>query len=250
MQEKNLLFFAFGIFTYICMLYFLFAAMDVKIEKSWKDALSNEFWQPYFSEIKQFLLQEKAQWKTIYPSGSNIFSAFDATPFADVKVVALGQDPYHGPWQAHWLSFSVPDGISQPPSLKNIFKELHDDCAIHIPRSWNLLPWAKQWVLLLNAFLTVRAGEPASHQKIWRERFTDAVIRILSAKKEGIVFVFWWAFAQSKEQLVDTSRHFVLKAAHPSPFSAHRWFLWCKHFSQINDLLQKQDKKPINWSLG
>jgi len=224
--------------------------MDVKIEKSWKDALSNEFWQPYFSEIKQFLLQEKAQWKTIYPSGSNIFSAFDATPFADVKVVALGQDPYHGPWQAHWLSFSVPDGISQPPSLKNIFKELHDDCAIHIPRSWNLLPWAKQWVLLLNAFLTVRAGEPASHQKFWRERFTDAVIRTLSEKKEGLVFVFWWAFAQSKKPLVDTSRHFVLTAPHPSPFSAYKWFFWSKPFSQINNLLQKQDKKPIDWSLG
>lgn len=224
--------------------------MGVQIENSWKHVLASEFSLPYFSQIKEFLLQEKAAWRIIYPSGSNIFAAFDATPFDDVKVVILGQDPYHGVWQAHWLSFSVPDGIQQPPSLKNIFKELHDDCGIQLPDLWNLLPWAKQWVLLLNAFLTVRAGEPASHQKIWREYFTDAVIRILSEKKEGMIFVFWWAFAQTKEHLVDTSRHFILKAAHPSPFSAHKWFLGCKHFSQINTLLNRQNKQPINRDLG
>jgi len=224
--------------------------MDVQIEDSWKNILADEFSLPYFTQIKDFLLKEKSLWYTIYPSGSNIFAAFNETLFDDVKVVVLGQDPYHGSWQAHWLSFSVLDGIKQPPSLKNIFKELHDDCNIPIPRSGNLLPWAQQWVLLLNSFLTVRAGEPASHQKIWRERFTDAVIRLLSANKEGVIFVFWWAFAKGKEHLVDTSRHFVLKAAHPSPFSAHKGFLWCKHFSKINKLLEKQEKKPIDRSLG
>lgn len=224
--------------------------MEVQIEASWKKQLSTEFSQPYFLAIEEKLLEEKSKWYSIYPSWSEIFAAFDATPFETVSVVILWQDPYHGPWQAHWLSFSVSEGVRQPPSLKNIFKELHNDCAIAIPSTGNLLQRAKQWVLLLNAFLTVRAWEPGSHQAIGREQFTDAVIRCISEQKNAVVFVLWGAFAQTKESLVDTSRHLVLTAPHPSPFSAHKWFFGSKHFSKINDFLKKQGKETINRDLG
>lgn len=222
--------------------------MDVKIEASWKTALREAFEQPYFQEIVHFLKTEKAAGKTIYPPGPQIFHAFDATPFDQLKVVLLGQDPYHGPGQAHGLCFSVPDGIKPPPSLINIFKELQQDSGIPIPRSGNLEKWARQGVLLLNAALTVRAAEPNSHAANWAP-FTDAVIKKISDQKKGIIFLLWGKFAQDKQVLIDTSRHHVLKAAHPSPFSADRGFFGCRHFSQTNDLLVKEGLSPIDWSL-
>ena len=219
---------------------------EVQIEQSRKNVLWDEFSQPYFQSIKSQLLLEKQSGKIIYPQGSDIFRAFDTTPFDVVKVVILWQDPYHGVWQAHGLSFSVPDGVKQPPSLKNIFKELHDDIWCPIPVSWNLTPWAKQWVLLLNAMLTVRAGEPWSHQTIWWQQFTDTVIRTISDKKEHVVFLLRWAFAQSKKWLIDDSKHLILEAAHPSPFSAHRWFLGCRHFSKVDEYLISVKKEQID----
>jgi uracil-DNA glycosylase len=223
--------------------------MDVQIDQSWKEVLGWEFSQLYFQDIKTQLMAEKQGWKVIYPAGRSIFAAFDMTPFDAVKVVIIGQDPYHGPWQAHGLSFSVPDGIRQPPSLKNIFKELHSDIGCVIPVSGNLSKWAQQWVLLLNAMLTVRAGEPWSHQDIGWQQFTDAVIRTISAKKEHVVFLLWGAFAQSKRGLIDGSKHLILEAAHPSPFSAHRGFLGCQHFSKVNEYLISVQKEPIDWCL-
>jgi uracil-DNA glycosylase len=181
--------------------------------------------------------------------GSNIFAAFNLTHFDEVKVVLLGQDPYHGPKQAHGLSFSVLEGITPPPSLKNIFKELHDDLGYDIPKNGNLTKWAKQGVFLLNAILTVRANKPASHQKKGWEEFTDAVIKVLSDKREGLVFILWGKFAQSKEDLIDTKKHYVLKAAHPSPFSADKGFFGSKPFSKTNKILVKLGKEPIDWDL-
>lgn len=223
--------------------------MDVQIDQSWKEVLSWEFSQSYFQHIKTQLLLEKQAGKTIYPAGKDIFAAFDKTPFATVKVVILGQDPYHGVWQAHGLSFSVPDGVKKPPSLQNIFKELSNDMGCPIPVSGNLSKWAEQWVLLLNAMLTVRAGEPESHQDIGWQQFTDAVIRTISDQQEHVVFLLWWAFAQSKKWLIDASKHLILEAAHPSPFSAHRGFLGCKHFSQVNTYLLSVGKDSIHWCL-
>ena len=220
---------------------------QVQIHESWKKVLSWEFSQSYFQHIKTQLLLEKQAGKAIYPAGKDIFAAFDKTPFDKVKVVILGQDPYHGVWQAHGLSFSVPNGVRQPPSLQNIFKELHSDIGCPIPVSGDLSNWAEQWVLLLNAMLTVRAGEPGSHQDIWWQQFTDAVIRTISGEQSHVVFLLWGAFAQSKKWLIDTSKHLVLEAAHPSPFSAHRGFLGCKHFSQVNAYLISAGKKPIDW---
>lgn len=222
--------------------------MDVKIEPSWKLALSEVFNQPHFTEIVHFVKTEKAAGKTVYPPGSQIFHAFDATPFDQLKVVILGQDPYHGPGQAHGLCFSVPEGIKPPPSLVNIFKELKSDIGMEIPTSGNLDKWAKQGVLLLNAALTVRASEPNSHAPIWAP-FTDAVIQKISEKRKGIIFLLWGKFAQDKQTLIDESKHHILKAAHPSPFSADKGFFGCKHFSTTNTLLAKEGLQPIDWSL-
>lgn len=222
--------------------------MDVKIEPSWKEILKPEFTKPYFLQVAAHLKTEKASGATVYPPGQLIFNAFNTTRFTDVKVVILGQDPYHGYGQAHGLSFSVPDGIATPPSLQNIYKELHTDIGMPIPKSGNLVHWAKQGVFLLNAILTVRANEPASHAKIGWMDFTDAVIRKISDNKTGIVFLLWGKFAQEKQVLIDETKHFVLKAAHPSPFSADKGFFGCKHFSRTNEILRKQGREPIDWT--
>lgn len=223
--------------------------MDVKIEESWKEVLKDEFDETYFQHIISFLKAEKALGKIIYPPGSLIFNAFQQTPFSKVKVVILGQDPYHGRGQAHGLSFSVPQGIVPPPSLINIFKELKNDLGIEIPESGNLEKWAHQGVLLLNASLTVRQNEPGSHSKIGWLQFTDQVIRKISEEKKGIIFLLWGKFAQEKQALIDETKHYVLKAAHPSPFSAANGFFGCKHFSRTNELLMTQQKTPIDWKI-
>jgi len=223
--------------------------MDVKIEASWKEILKEEFTKPYFLEIVNFLRTEKMAGKTIYPPGSLIFNAFDTTPFDKVKIVLLGQDPYHGPRQAHGLSFSVQNGITPPPSLVNIFKELHADTGTPIPAHGNLTKWAEQGVLLLNASLTVRANEPMSHAKIGWAAFTHAVIKKVSAQKEHVVFLLWGKFAQEKQELIDATKHLVLKAAHPSPYSANYGFFGCRHFSKANEYLVQHGKYPVDWSL-
>ena len=224
--------------------------MDVQIEESWKEVLKDEWNKPYFQQITAHLKTERATGATIYPPGQLIFNAFNTTPFNDVKVVLLGQDPYHGKGQAMGLSFSVPDGVRPPPSLENIFKELHTDIGMAIPKSGNLTKWAQQGVFLLNAILTVRAKEPASHQKTGWQEFTNKVIQVISDKKEGVIFMLWGKFAQDKQVLIDETKHFVLKAAHPSPYSADKGFFGCKHFSKANDLLMKQSKEAIDWSLS
>lgn len=223
--------------------------MDVKIEASWKALLQDEFKKPYFKQIVEHLKTEKSQGKTIYPSGSNIFHAFDATPFDNVKVVILGQDPYHGPNQAHGLSFSVQPGVPPPPSLLNIYKELHEDVGIPIPRHGYLEKWAAQGVLLLNASLTVRAGEANSHSKIGWEKFTDTVIQSISDKQNNVVFLLWGKFAQSKAALIDQAKHLILKSAHPSPLAAHSGFFGNHHFSKTNQYLMQHGKDPIDWAL-
>jgi uracil-DNA glycosylase len=222
------------------------SSINPAIDDSWKAALTEEFEKPYFARLKEFLISEKKQY-TVYPPGPLIFNAFNTTPFNEVRVVLIGQDPYHGHGQAHGLSFSVPDGVRPPPSLVNIFKELHNDVDIPIPRTGNLTKWAKQGVLLLNATLTVRAGQPASHQDQGWETFTNAVICMLSEKKEGLVFLLWGKFAQAKENLIDTTKHFILKAAHPSPYSASSGFFGCGHFSRTNRILKEQGLKEIDW---
>ena len=222
--------------------------MDVKIEQSWKEALAGEFGKPYFAELVNFLRQEKAAGKVIYPPGSQIFRAFDLTPVQNVKVVILGQDPYHGPGQAHGLSFSVPSGVPAPPSLKNIFKEIETDLGVRMSGHPNLENWARQGVLLLNAVLTVRAAEAASHSRIGWQEFTDAVIKYISDNCEGVVFMLWGNFARGKSELIDHSRHCVLEAAHPSPL-ARGAFFGCRHFSQANNYLLSTFRTPINWQL-
>ncbi len=224
--------------------------INPKIEDSWKSALNAEFNSSYFAELKTFLENEKKSGQIIYPPSSSIFSAFEITPFNNVNVVILGQDPYHGSGQAHGLSFSVFTKQIIPPSLKNIFKEIKNDLNIPIPATGNLEKWAKQGVLLLNATLTVRANQPGSHQKKGWENFTDSVIRQLSSERSGIVFLLWGKYAQAKEPLIDTSKHFILMAPHPSPFSADRGFFGCKHFSKTNQILLREGKKPIDWSLS
>lgn len=221
--------------------------MQVQIEESWKSVLQDEFDKPYFSAIVQFLKQQKQLGKTIYPEGKWIFNAFTQTPFQEVKVLLLGQDPYHGPGQAHGLCFSVQEGIKHPPSLQNIYKELQADIGKPMSQSGSLLSWAQQGVLMLNASLTVEANSPLSHSKIGWQQFTDAVIQKVSAEKQGIVFLLWGRFAQEKERLIDTSKHYILKAAHPSPFSAYNGFFGCKHFSTTNQLLKQQGKAEIIW---
>ncbi|UBM63244.1 uracil-DNA glycosylase [Candidatus Sulfidibacterium hydrothermale] len=217
------------------------------IEESWQVALREEFEAEYFENLKQFLREEVRQ-HTVYPPGKLIFSAFNLTPLTAVRVVILGQDPYHGAGQAQGLAFSVPDGIRIPPSLQNIYKELHDDLGIPIPATGNLEKWARQGVMLLNATLTVRASQAGSHQGKGWERFTDEVIRTISDLRAGIVFLLWGRFAQEKETLIDTSKHFVLKAAHPSPFSAHKGFFGCRHFSKTNAILRANGMGEIDWN--
>lgn len=220
--------------------------MDVKIEPSWKEALKDEFEQPYFKELTDFVRHEY-QITSVYPPPSLIFNAFQHCPFDQVRVVLLGQDPYHGPGQAHGLCFSVNDGVRPPPSLQNIFKELKTDVGAPIPPSGNLERWADQGVFLLNATLTVRAGQAGSHQHKGWEMFTDAVIRRLSDKRDHLVFLLWGNYAQAKEALIDGSKHLILKAMHPSPFSADRGFFGCKHFSKTNAYLEQHGLKPIEW---
>ena len=222
--------------------------MDVKIEQSWKQALQSEFDKPYFAELVRFLHNEKSSGQVIFPPGNRIFRAFELTPLDQVKVVILGQDPYHGYGQAMGLSFSVPDGVPAPPSLKNIFKEIEDDLGIRMSGRPNLEGWARQGVLLLNAVLTVRASQPASHSAIGWQEFTDAVIRCINANCEGVVFLLWGNFARAKRELIDTSRHYVLEAPHPSPL-ARGAFFGCRHFSRTNDILARQGKTPIDWQL-
>jgi uracil-DNA glycosylase len=223
--------------------------MDVKIDESWKEVLKQEFKRDYFLQIATFLKTEKLSGKTIYPPGSLIFNAFNTTPFDRLKVVILGQDPYHGPGQAQGLSFSVPKGVPPPPSLINIFKELKTDIGMPIPSHGNLTYWAEQGVMLLNASLTVRANEPMSHAKIGWAEFTNAVIEKISAQKEHTVFLLWGKFAQEKISLVDETKHLVLKSAHPSPFSADKGFFGCRHFSKTNTWLGSKGIDPIDWKL-
>jgi len=222
--------------------------INPEINSSWKAILHEEFNKDYFKRLKQFLLKEK-QNLTIFPEGKNIFNAFNLTPFNKVKVVILGQDPYHGIGQAHGLSFSVPDGVKKPPSLKNIFKELTDDLQIPITETGNLTHWAKQGVLLLNATLTVRVKQAGSHQKQGWEEFTDSVIQKISDEKKDVIFLLWGRFAQDKEKLIDNKKHHILRAPHPSPFSAYSGFFGCKHFSKTNIILRKRGLTEIDWKL-
>ena len=218
------------------------------IETRWYEVLKEEFESPYFIDIKTFLIEEKRQ-HIVFPPSPLIFNAFNLTPFENVKVVILGQDPYHNIGQAHGLAFSVPDGIQKPPSLQNIFKELNQDLNIPIPMNGNLEKWAKEGVLLLNASLTVRAHEAASHAKIGWQRFTDAAIKALSDKKQNLVFILWGNYAIAKENLIDHNKHLILKTVHPSPLSASRGFFGCHHFSKTNEYLINHNIKPIDWSL-
>jgi len=222
------------------------ASVTPTLEESWRLTLKEEFSKPYFLQLKQFLLEERTK-HIIYPPGKLIFSAFNHTPFDKVNVVILGQDPYHGKGQANGLCFSVSDGITMPPSLVNIFKEIQNDLGYPLPSAGNLERWADQGVLLLNAMLTVRANEPGSHQGKGWENFTNSVIQHLSNQKQGIVFLLWGKYAQAKEALIDSSKHHILKAAHPSPFSAYNGFMGCKHFSKTNAILMEQGKKKIDW---
>ena len=223
--------------------------MDVKIEASWKEVLKSEFSKDYFQQIPQHIKTEKSQGKIIYPPGSLIFNAFNTTPFNKVKVVILGQDPYHGQGQAHGLCFSVQNGVPPPPSLLNIFKELQEDIGIDIPHHGNLTHWAQQGVFLLNASLTVRAGEPMSHSKIGWAAFTDMVIKKISEQKKNIVFLLWGKFAQEKRILIDETKHCILRSVHPSPLSAYGGFFGCKHFSKTNEYLVSKGIDPVDWSL-
>ncbi len=223
-------------------------ATQVQIEESWKEALQDEFQKPYFPLIKQFIVAQKAKGKIVYPPGPLIFNAFNLTPFSELKVVILGQDPYHGAGQAHGLCFSVQKGVKVPPSLVNIFKEIKTDVGIAPPNHGNLEKWAKQGVLLLNASLTVNAGEANSHAQCGWQTFTDAVIKKISDEKTGIIFLLWGNFAKAKKSLIDTSKHFVLESAHPSPLSGGAFF-GSKHFSKTNELLKKEGKTEIDWSL-
>jgi len=222
---------------------------EIKLHPSWLQPLQDEFTQPYMAELKRFLLSEKQQGKSIFPKGSNWFRALDLTPPEEVRVVLLGQDPYHGPGQAHGLCFSVPSGVRPPPSLVNIYKELESDLGIRPARHGFLEHWAKQGVLLLNSVLTVEMGQAASHRDRGWERFTDRIIAEVNAREQPIVFMLWGSYAQKKAAFVDTERHFVLKAPHPSPLSAHSGFLGCRHFSKANAFLKERGLQPIDWAL-
>ena len=224
--------------------------LNIKVEESWKLVLKEEFNKPYFIQLVNHIKTEKEQGKLIYPKGSNIFNAFNKTPLDKVKVVILGQDPYHGPNQAHGLSFSVQKGIPFPPSLQNIFKELQRDTGTPYPSHGDLAGWAQEGVFLLNASLTVRAAEPMSHSQIGWAIFTDAVIRTISKDCPKVVFMLWGKFAQEKQTLIDSSKHLILKAPHPSPLSAHQGFVGCGHFSACNHFLAKNGIDPINWHIN
>lgn len=219
-----------------------------QIHDSWREVLSEEFEAEYFTTLRNFLVEEKKKY-TIYPPGLLIFNAFNHTPFNRVKVVLLGQDPYHGQGQAHGLCFSVPDGIPRPPSLLNIFKEIETDLGIPVPRSGNLTRWAQQGILLLNAILTVRENQAGSHQNQGWERFTDSVIRNISERRRNIIFLLWGAYAQAKESMIDPGKHHILKAAHPSPLSASKGFFGCRHFSVTNNILREMGLQEIDWSI-
>ncbi len=223
--------------------------INPKIESSWKNILMPAFQTPTFFALKQFLLEEKKH-NLVFPPNNLIFNAFQLTPFDKVKVVLLGQDPYHDVGQAHGLCFSVPNGIAFPKSLINIFKELSSDIGCAVPQSGNLEMWAQQGVLLLNATLTVRAHQAGSHQNKGWEEFTDFVIKTISEQKQGVVFLLWGKYAQNKEYLIDTNKHYILKTVHPSPLSASRGFFGCKHFSKTNEILIKQGLTPIEWDLN
>lgn len=214
----------------------------------WHEFLKQEFKKEYFQNITKKIQQDIDAWITLYPPLERVFEAFSLTPLSNLKVVILGQDPYHGPNQAHWLSFSV-ECEKLPPSLKNMYKELESDLWISPSKSGNLTPWASQWVLMMNAILTVQAWLPASHAKIWWETFTDTVISEISKNTSGVIFVLWGNFARRKKSLIDTSKHFILESAHPSPFSAYNGFFGSKVFSSINEILKTQNKTPINWEL-
>jgi uracil-DNA glycosylase len=223
--------------------------VSIKLHTSWLEPLRTEFAQDYMADLKQFLVAEREAGKRIFPAGSNWFRALDLTPLDQVKVVILGQDPYHGPGQAHGLCFSVPNGVRPPPSLVNIYKELESDLGIGRPAHGFLEHWARQGVLLLNSVLTVEMGIAASHRDRGWERFTDAVVRLVNAKDAPVVFMLWGSYAQKKASFVDTTRHLVLKAPHPSPLSAHSGFLGCKHFSKANAFLEGHGMQPIDWAL-
>ena len=219
------------------------------LDETWLEVLAPEFSQPYMQELKKFLQQEKQSKEVIYPESDKIFNAFNLTPFDEVKVVILGQDPYHGAGQAHGLSFSVPDGITPPPSLKNIFKELHADIGVKINNNGNLTAWATQGVLLLNSVLSVRHKQPASHKERGWEQFTDAVIDKLNIYHAQLVFMLWGSYAQNKGKLIDRNKHLVIESPHPSPFAAHRGFFGSKPFSKTNAYLSEHDKQTINWQV-
>lgn len=222
---------------------------EIALEKSWLSVLEKEFTKPYMIGLKSFLQEEKRAGQLIYPPADSIFRAMNITPFDRVKVIILGQDPYHGAGQAQGLSFSVPNGVPIPPSLKNIYKELIEDVNIRQPMSGDLTSWAKQGVLLLNSTLTVRAGQAGSHQKKGWEQFTNTIISKLSTDRQGLVFLLWGAYARAKKELIDQSVHFILESAHPSPFSAHTGFLGSKQFSKTNELLLSVNKTPIDWEV-
>ncbi len=221
----------------------------IQLEPEWKSRLLAEFDQPYMVELRQFLLAERQRGRRIYPPGGEIFNAFDSTPFSRVRVVILGQDPYHGPGQAHGLCFSVREGVTPPPSLQNIFKEMASDLGLPRPAHGNLQHWAAQGVLLLNSVLTVEQGRAAAHQGRGWERFTDRAIELLNGEREGLVFMLWGSYAQKKGQVIDPRRHLVLKAPHPSPLSASRGFFGCRHFSRANDYLHEHGQPPVDWAL-
>lgn len=219
----------------------------IRLEKNWLDRLEGEFDQPYMAELKSFLNHEKEKGKVIYPKGSEIFNAMNMTAFDDVKVVIIGQDPYHGEDQAHGLSFSVQKGIKIPPSLKNMYKEIEAEFGVKMPSHGNLTGWAEQGVLLLNATLTVEAAKAGSHQKKGWEKFTDAIIRSINEEREHVVFILWGSYAQKKGEIIDRKKHLVLEGPHPSPLSAHRGFFGCGHFKKTNEYLEKHGEKPIDW---
>lgn len=225
------------------------AAKPGALHPSWQQALGDELQQPYMQALRDFLRAEKQAGKVIFPPSAQIFNAFNHTPFEHVRVVIIGQDPYHGPGQAHGLSFSVPQGLALPPSLRNIYQEIQGDLGIQMSGSGDLTPWAQQGVLLLNATLTVEQAKAGSHQNKGWEQFTDAAIQALNAQRQGLVFVLWGSYAQKKGAIIDTQRHMVLKSPHPSPLSAHRGFFGQRQFSSINQYLIQQGQMPINWQL-
>ncbi len=221
----------------------------IQLPIGWNKILKEEFEKPYIKEIKAFLASERKAWKIIFPEEKNVFRALELTKFDEIKVVILGQDPYHQKWQAHWLSFSVQDWVKIPPSLRNIYKEIDTDIGYPqgVPLQWNLESWAKQWVLLLNSILTVEDSKPASHWNIWWEQFSDTIIKKISENNKNVVFLLWWAFAKSKVKLIDSNKHFILETSYPSPLWSYRGFLWSKHFSKTNSYLEKYWKEKINW---